>query len=668
MSQHHSTRTYAVRARSTYRTTMGAEMSREVVPAANEEWKETRRAANNLCKRTMFFVSRTILAILLASKAFFLCLSISKVTAFIVPRPPPSLFHRRDRSCAATKDCWCSPLSWLPSDTNKLLRFSYFCRPLSVSLDSGIDDDVGTGQDAKQLLSATEGIINGKDFKNDERFETLDTVIPTLKHESITASSHDQATTTAAPFSSSWLTQTIFLGIKPTPEILAIMTIYFVEGTLGLARLAQTFYLKDTLHLGPAELSALMGIFTIPWTIKPLYGFLSDGFPLWGYRRRSYLIVAGVVGFFCYFALGFNFWGVFDASTPGDQVRATIAAFVVSSASIACSDVVADGIVVQRTRDSNDPTVAGGLQSLCWGSAAVGGLLSAYFSGSLLEIMGAQKVFTISSILPLLVAAIALAIDEAPSRHRVTPNERKTGIQDQIEALWSALKLPAVWRPALFLFLWQSTPTSEGAFLYFMTNDLGMGPEFLGRVRLVTAAAGLLGVWAYQKYFRSVPIKDILFWTSIASTPLGLSQLLLVTHMNRDLGIPDGAFVFGDDVALAILGQLAFLPTLVLAARICPPGVEAVLFATLMSIFNGASAVGTEVGALLTKMMGVTESNFDNLAWLTFICNISSLYPLLFIGWLKDVGSQSEVEIENAPVLDVATFSQKGIIGKDDDR
>mmetsp|Transcript_28246 Transcript_28246/g.40953 ORF Transcript_28246/g.40953 Transcript_28246/m.40953 type:complete len:201 (-) Transcript_28246:35-637(-) len=156
------------------------------------------------------------------------------------------------------------------------------------------------------------------------------------------------------------------------------------------------------------------------------------------------------------------------------------------------------------------------------------------------------------------------------------------------------------------------------------------------------AFASLVGVWMYQKFLRGVPIKDVLFWTTIASAPLGLSQLLLITHTNRMLGIPDGAFVFGDDVALAILGELAFLPTLVLAARLCPPGIEAVLFATLMSVFNGAGAVGTEVGALLTKMMGVTESNFDNLGVLTVLCNVSSLYPLLFIGWLDGVGSSGE--------------------------
>jgi hypothetical protein len=61
-----------------------------------------------------------------------------------------------------------------------------------------------------------------------------------------------------------------------------------------------------------------------------------------------------------------------------------------------------------------------------------------------------------------------------------------------------------------------------------------------------------------------------------------------------------------------------------------------VLFATLMSSFNGAGTLGTELGAALTKLLGVTETNFDNLGLLTVICNVSSLFPLFFIGWLDE--------------------------------
>jgi hypothetical protein len=118
----------------------------------------------------------------------------------------------------------------------------------------------------------------------------------------------------------------------------------------------------------------------------------------------------------------------------------------------------------------------------------------------------------------------------------------------------------------------------------------------------VTAAAGLFGVWIYNQYLKTAKIKDILFWSTIASFPLGLLPVLLVTHANRELGIPDTALIYGDDVVLAALGQLSFMPTLVLAARLCPPGIEAVLFATLMSLNNLSGTIGTEIGALMTKV------------------------------------------------------------------
>jgi len=450
------------------------------------------------------------------------------------------------------------------------------------------------------------------------------------------------------------LKDTVFLGIDPTPDVIAIATIYFVEGALGLARLAQTFLLKDELHLGPAELSALTGIFTLPWTIKPLYGFLSDGFPLFGYRRRSYLVLAGLVGCFSYSAVGHDFWGLLGENS---NVAYTVAALVVSSACIAISDVVADGIVVQKTRESTDPKLAGGLQSLCWGSAAIGGLLSAYFSGSLLEVMKPQDVFALTAILPFVVATIGLLIDEQPvtktnkgelaGSDAIVEEDPLKDVKGQISSLWEAIKQPEIYKPAAFIFLFRSTPTSDGAMLFFLTDDLGFGPEILGRVSFIGAFASLFGVWLYNSYLKTKSIKDILFWSTIISFPLGLLDLVLITHANRAVGIPDTWFVLGDDVVLSVLGEIAFLPSLVLAARLCPKGVEAVLFATLMSINNGAGTIGTEVGAFLTKTLGVTETNFDNLALLSFVCNLTSLYPLLFIGWLDGVGSVSEQEIED---------------------
>lgn len=116
--------------------------------------------------------------------------------------------------------------------------------------------------------------------------------------------------------------------------------------------------------------------------------------------------------------------------------------------------------------------------------------------------------------------------------------------------------------------------------------------------------------------------------------PFGLAQLLLVSHLNRELGVPDAWLLLGDDVVFAVLGQIAFMPTLVLAARLCPPGLEGTLFAALMSIFNASRIVAGEAGALLTNALGVTENDFTNLGPLVALCTVSSLLPLPFAGML----------------------------------
>lgn len=48
-------------------------------------------------------------------------------------------------------------------------------------------------------------------------------------------------------------TRNKFFGVELSPDNVAVAMVYFVQGVLGLARLAVSFYLKDDLHLDPAE-------------------------------------------------------------------------------------------------------------------------------------------------------------------------------------------------------------------------------------------------------------------------------------------------------------------------------------------------------------------------------------------------------------------------------
>ena len=424
----------------------------------------------------------------------------------------------------------------------------------------------------------------------------------------------------------------VLFGNEPTAELFAILIVYFVQGILGLSRLAVSFFLKDELGLSPAEVSALFGIVVLPWVIKPLFGFLSDGFPIFGYRRRPYLILSGIIG-----ALAWVGMATVVHSSP-----AAVSAILLSSLSVAVSDVIVDSLVVQRAR-AESQAEAGSLQSICWAASAFGGLITAYFSGFLLEHFTTRTVFWITATFPLIVSGVAWLIAESPVEKN-TEDDKNSNFEDvkrQVKLLREAITQKVIWLPTAFIFIWQATPSSESAFFFFTTNELHFQPEFLGRVRLVTSVAALFGIWIFQRFLKSVPFRVIFAWSTVLSTILGLTTLLLVTHANRALGIDDHWFSLGDSLILTVMGQIAYMPLLVLAARICPPGVEATLFALLMSVSNLAGLVSHELGAALTHFLGVTETNFDKLWLLVTITNLSTLLPLPFINWLPEKGEET---------------------------
>ena len=101
----------------------------------------------------------------------------------------------------------------------------------------------------------------------------------------------------------------------------------------------------------------------------------------------------------------------------------------------------------------------------------------------------------------------------------------------------------------------------------------------------------------------------------------------------------------GDDVVQSALGEVGFLPLLVLAAKICPPGIEGALFAALMSIFNLGGIVSTEAGALLTDAFHVSETDFSNLSPLIVTCAASSLLPLFFLGWVRGAEDSGDDDV-----------------------
>ena len=70
-------------------------------------------------------------------------------------------------------------------------------------------------------------------------------------------------------------------------------------------------------------------------------------------------------------------------------------------------------------------------------------------------------------------------------------------------------------------------------------------------------------------------------------------------------------------------------------------GVEATLYAALMSISNASGGVSELLGAALSKVLGITAHQFRNMTWLVLICTLSSLLPLPFLRLVPDINEHT---------------------------
>lgn len=339
----------------------------------------------------------------------------------------------------------------------------------------------------------------------------------------------------------------LLLGHSLNAELSAILSVYFIQGALSMSRLAVSFYLKDDLALTPASVASLTALAGLPWVLKPVYGFLSDSVPVYRSRRRAYLALSGALGALAWLKL----------ASGVDSTSGALIAMICASLSVAVSDVVADGLVVERVR-TQPSGAAATLQTLCWGSSAVGGLLAAAASGSALSMLGARRVFALTALLPAATTGLAALISEAPSPS-LPPRALAAAAATRAKTLWGAITARHVVLPVAFVFAWQASPSCDSALFFFQTNALGFGPDFLGIVRLASAAAALAGLYCYQRFWKDLPVKTLMKYAALASVPLSLTQVILVTRLNIAWGISDQLFALTDSAVLTALGQVAFM-------------------------------------------------------------------------------------------------------------
>jgi len=423
--------------------------------------------------------------------------------------------------------------------------------------------------------------------------------------------------------------------------LVGALSIYFFVGITVFTSLSVTFFMKDVLKLPPDTAQTISAFGDLPWMVKPVFGAISDFLPIGGLRRRPYLVVGALL---C--AIGY-----LSIARVVHTVFGILVCLITANAGIVFSDVIADSLVVERIGSGSRHHSS--LQSWGWGARTIGNILASYSGGFILDYVSPQTVFGIGFTFPVLLLFASSVIQEEPVQHQKhahrdvahvysTSEPSSNKVLVLVKRVFHALKEPRVWRAALFIFLVNATPSCDTPMLFFFVNVLKMPSEAFGTRDLLTSIASLFGIFAFQKYLRHVCLRKILLWTTIVGTVLQLSSILLVTGWSASLHISDRVFLLSNASMVAVLGQIQLMPVLVLAAKICPKGIEGTMFALLMSIKNTAAFTSVFTGGILTNWLNVTPTNFSNLWLLIAICSLSSPIPLVLLKWVPSSSGPAE--------------------------
>src|SRR3984893_16935685 len=359
--------------------------------------------------------------------------------------------------------------------------------------------------------------------------------------------------------------------------MLFFVLVYLVEGigqTGGLIAQPLNYYLKQTFGWSPVQVTAYLTILNLPWIIKPVYGLVSDFVPLFGYRRKTYLVTANAAATVAYC------W-VTQITTPSQLIFALLlTAFAMAISSTLCGAILVEN---GQRLPASDAFVN---QQWLWFYIAA--LVSGFLGGQLVERLAPGDALhaaaAILAVAPLAVVFTSWFLISEPKTRIELSEMKKT-----LAGLLAAFTLRDLWLVGLFLFLYYLSSGLGTPLFYPMTDYLKFSQEYIRLLGSISSAGWVAGALLYRRFLKGITARALLNFSILISTLTTAAFLLLLDETTA------AVINFFSGVAWMI----ALVATLTLAADYCPQRAEGFAFAALMSITNLAAALSDNIGSFL---------------------------------------------------------------------
>lgn len=379
-------------------------------------------------------------------------------------------------------------------------------------------------------------------------------------------------------------------------------------GVLGLYPLR--FLLKDKLGEGPLRVALFMQLANMPWNLKIVAGIISDAIPLFGTRRRHYLVFSSLLAGLLWLCI---------AIVPAHFLPLLIMTLMMNIALVFVS-TISGGILVEGGQTFGVTGKLSSVRVLAMNIAGLGVPLGAVIATMTLGV----SALTAAVPLFLLFFVALFLYKEKPVAKRDPKIWKNVGEQLKI-----ALKARSLWFAAGLLFLVQFAPGFYTPLMFYQTDTLHFSEKFIGFISLCSAIAGAAGALFYVYFCRRFTLRQLLYACVFFTSLLSLLYL----------GYNDKRSALMIEVIYALAVSLAQLPLYDLAARATPRGSEAVGYSIIVSVWNWGLLVSDLVGSGLYEKYHMT---FKTLVWVNAGTTLLALIAIPFLPTLLVDGKEAD--------------------------
>jgi MFS family permease len=128
------------------------------------------------------------------------------------------------------------------------------------------------------------------------------------------------------------------------------------------------FYMIDVLDATPGEQSIIIGLTNLPWALKMFCGFITDSYPIYGLRRKPYLLGGWLLYCLCNLVL----------AVVVKPNLAVLALFIfLQTWAFIQADVCTDAMIVERSKKYENDLNRGTLQATGYITRFIGAIFGA---------------------------------------------------------------------------------------------------------------------------------------------------------------------------------------------------------------------------------------------------------------------------------------------------